>query len=332
VVQRMTRVSLDIPGIQVGNAHEEALKSGVTAVLFEEPAIASMAVHGGAPGTFDTTLLDPQFSVDKVDGVFLCGGSAFGLEAGSGIQAAMREQGRGFKVGSVNIPIVPGAILFDLLNGGKKDWHRFSPYRDLGYAAAKAAGESFAIGSQGAGYGALVAELRGGLGAASTTLKGGIKVSALMAVNALGSPLIGDGPHFQAALFEQDAEFGGLGLPAHEQESHNHLRIKLRRAVGTNTTIGMVITNAPLDKAGCKRLAVAAHDGIARAIWPAHTPMDGDLIFAVSTGTTGQFDELTLSAAATSVVARSIALGVYEASPNANGLVPAYRQKFSENP
>src|SRR5271166_4001124 len=137
----------DVPGVLVGNAQDTRLASGVTVVLFDEPAVASIDVRGGGPGTRETDLLDPQMTVSRIDAVTLSGGSAFGLDAPSGVQAYLREQGRGYQVGSARVPIVPGAILFDLLNGGDKDWGRYPPYRELAYTAAANASEAFALGS-----------------------------------------------------------------------------------------------------------------------------------------------------------------------------------------
>src|SRR5204862_2616596 len=173
-----------------------AFSSGVTAILFDEAAVASADVRGGAPGTRDTDLLRPEETVERIDAVVLSGGSAFGLDAAGGVQAWMREQGRGFAIGNIRVPIVPGAIVFDLLNGGDKDWGRFPPYRDLGYAAACSIGREFDLGSVGAGAGATTSTVKGGLGSASAVSSSGHTIAAIVAVNAVGSPLIGDAPHF----------------------------------------------------------------------------------------------------------------------------------------
>src|ERR1700674_2461670 len=162
----MNNLLTDITGVRVGHAGDAALASGVTAVVFDQPAVAAMDVRGGGPGTREGALLDVANTVEKIDAIALSGGSAFGLEAGGGVQAWLAEQGRGLNVRGAVIPIVPGAIMFDLLNGGDKAWGRFAPYRDLGYAAAAAASETFALGSAGAGYGATTANFRGGLGSA----------------------------------------------------------------------------------------------------------------------------------------------------------------------
>ena len=204
----------DVAGVLVGHAQDDRLGSGVTAIVFEEPAVASIDVRGGGPGTREADVLEPAATVERIDGIALSGGSAFGLEAGAGMQAWLRERGRGFAVRSARVPIVPGAILFDLLAGGDKNWGRFAPYRELGYAAAENAAAEFALGSVGAGLGATTLDLKGGIGSAVAVTPEGLTVGAIAAVNAAGSVVIGGGPWFWAAPFEQDAEFGGLGLPA----------------------------------------------------------------------------------------------------------------------
>ena len=232
---------------------------------------------GWRTGGRDTDLLAPHATVQAVDAIVLSGGSAFGLDAAGGVQAALREQGRGVAIGNVRVPIVSQAILFDLVNGGNKDWGKFSPYRDMGYAAANAISRDFALGSVGAGAGATTATVKGGLGSASAVTSSGHTVAAIVAVNAVGSPTIGTGRHFWAAPFERNGEFGNLGLPASFDTA---LRVKGGR--GTSTTIGLVATDATLNKAQAMRLAIMAHDGLARAVLPAHAPLDGDTIFAAS--------------------------------------------------
>jgi L-aminopeptidase/D-esterase-like protein len=275
----------DIEGLSVGHATDLRLGSGVTAIVFDEPATASGVVLGGAPGGRDTALLDPSMTVGEVDAFVLSGGSAFGLDAAGGVQAGLREIGRGFVVGNQRVPIVPQAILMDLLNGGDKDWGVQSPYRDLGYAAFKAAAKgSFALGTVGAGTGATTATAKGGLGSASALTSGGHRIAAIVAVNALGSATIGEGPHFWSAPFERNAEFGGLGLPSAINESDTAMRLKGMDT--TATTIGAIVTDAILTKAETHRLAIMAHDGFARALLPAHLPLDGDTVFAAATGRT----------------------------------------------
>lgn len=322
----------DVAGLSVGNARDDTIKTGVTALVCDKPATASVQVLGGAPGTRETDLLEPHNSVQQVDALVLSGGSAFGLDAASGVQDHLRAIGRGFAVGSQTVPIVPAAILFDLINGGEKDWTD-NPYRSLGLGAARAADKQFNLGSHGAGTGCLTATVKGGLGSASTVLPHyGITVGALVAVNALGSPLIGDTRHFWAAPFEMADEFGGLGMPHPWPESARDLRIKFRdQRAGTsahNTTIGIIATDAPLTKAQCKRLAIAAHDGYTRALWPAHTPLDGDLVFGLSTGAAQGSDDLDLaidlSAVAAATMARAVACGIYAANQSDGDILPAW--------
>jgi len=204
----------DIPGIAVGNVEDLSLGSGVTAIVFDKPAVAAVSVLGGAPGGRDTHMLAPENTVEAVDAIVLSGGSALGLDAAGGVQAWLREQGRGVRFRGILIPLVPQAIIFDLANGGNKDWGRFSPYRDMGFAAAAAARAApFELGTKGAGAGATTATVKGGLGSASAITRSGHTVAAIVSVNAVGAPTIGDGPWFWAAPYERDGEFGGLGWP-----------------------------------------------------------------------------------------------------------------------
>jgi D-aminopeptidase len=323
-------VITDVAGVRIGHAQDASLASGVTVVLFDAPAVASVDVRGGGPGTRDTELLDPAMTVDKVDAVVLSGGSAFGLDSPSGVQAFLREQGRGFAIGPARVPIVPGAVLFDLLNGGDKAWSRFSPYRELGYAAAASAGSDCALGSVGAGLGATTVNFQGGLGSASTSVNG-ITVGAVAAVNAVGSVTVGDGPHFWAAPFEQAGEFGGRGpAPA---VTPADLATRTKGAPGMSTTIVVVATDAALNKMQAKRVAVMAQDGFARAIYPVHTPLDGDTVFVAATGARSLgdpvLDVMRIGSAAANVVARAIARAIYEAKALPfPGALPAYRDKF----
>ncbi len=266
----------DVGGLRVGNAQDARLKSGVTVVLCDTPAVAAVQVLGGAPGTRETDLLEPHNTVETVHAIVLSGGSAFGLDAASGVQAALRERGIGFDVAGHIVPIVPSAILFDLANGGDKDWGRFPPYREIGFDAVQAASHDFVLGTSGAGTGATTATVKGGLGSASARLPSGVTVGALVAVNAVGSPTVGPSRHFWASPFEIDGEFGGLGCPHPMPGDADRILLKTRQP-GVSTTIAVIATDVVLTKASAKRLAVSAHDGFARAIWPAHTPMDGDL-------------------------------------------------------
>jgi len=274
----------DVPGLRVGNAQDDALKSGTTVLLADDPFTASVHVMGGAPGTRETDLLAPDKSVVAVDALVLSGGSAYGLDACSGVVDGLRAAGRGFRLGDATIPLVPGAILFDLLNGGDKTWAE-NPYRALGRAAYDAAAEDFTLGTIGAGTGALSAMVKGGLGSASLHLPDGTMVGALVAANPVGAVTTPGDRHFYAAPFEVDAEFGGMGPdPATGLGMTMESRKMASMSPRENTTIAIVATDATLTKAQCQRMSVAAHDGIGRATVPAHTPYDGDLVFGLSTG------------------------------------------------
>lgn len=329
----MKNLLTDIAGVRVGHADDARLASGVTAILFDKPAVASADIRGGGPGTRESALLDPVNTVDAIHGLALAGGSAFGLEAGGGVQAWLAEQGRGYQIGNAVIPIVPGAILFDLLNGGDKAWGRYPPYRDLGHAAAAAASNDFRLGSVGAGLGATTVNYKGGLGSASAVTPSGVRVAALAAVNAVGSVTIGDGPHFWAAPFEVGNEFGGYGMPDQMKPEMLAMRIKGGPAATSieNTTLAVVVTDAILTKAQARRLAMMAQTGFARAIYPVHAPLDGDIVFAAATGEK-PIDPLVglteLGMLAGNVIARAIARGVYEATalPFA-GALPAFRDR-----
>ena len=330
----MKNLLTDISGVRVGHADDRRLASGVTAVVFDQPAVAAIDVRGGGPGTREGALLDLANTVERIDAIALGGGSAFGLEAGGGVQAWLAEQGRGLAVRGAVIPIVPGAIMFDLLNGGDKAWGRFAPYRDLGYAAAAAANETFALGSAGAGLGATTANFKGGLGSASAVTQDGVKVAALAVVNAVGSVTVGDGPWFWAAPFEIGAEFGGRGLPPSFTPDMLAMRIKGGAAATSaeNTTLAVVVTDAELTKSQAKRLAMIAQTGFARAIYPVHAPLDGDVLFAAAT-CEKKVDPLAglteLGMVAANVVARAIARGVHEATALPFlGALPAWRDRF----
>jgi L-aminopeptidase/D-esterase-like protein len=324
----------DIAGVRVGHADDTALASGVTAVIFDSPAVTAIDIRGGGPGTREGAVLGLANAVERIDAIALGGGSAFGLEAGGGVQAWLAEQGRGFIVRDAVIPIVPGAICFDLLNGGNKKWGRFSPYRDLGYAAAAAAAPDFTLGSVGAGLGATTVNFKGGLGSASAATPAGVRVAALAVVNAVGTVTVGDGPWFWAAPFEIDGEYGGRGLPASFTPDMLTMRIKGGDAATSveNTTLAVVVTDAILTKPQAKRLAMIAQTGFARAIYPVHAPLDGDVLFAAATGEK-PIDPLVglteLGMIAANVVARAIARGVFTATALAfPGALPAWEDRF----
>jgi L-aminopeptidase/D-esterase-like protein len=324
----------DISGVRVGHADDAALASGVTAIIFDAPAVASIDVRGGGPGTREESVLHLEGTVDAIDAITLSGGSALGLDAAGGVQAWLAEQGRGLRIRDAVIPIVPGAICFDLLNGGNKAWGRFPPYRDLGYAAARAASADFALGSVGAGLGATTANFKGGLGSASAQTEGGILVAALAVVNAVGSVTVGDGPWFWAAPFESGNEFGGRGLPP----SFNPGMLKARLKGGPeanaaeNTTLVVVVTDAVLTKPQARRLAMIAQTGMARAIYPVHAPLDGDVVFAAATGQKPidpLFGLTELGMVTANTVARAIARGVHAATALPFlGALPAWGDRF----
>jgi L-aminopeptidase/D-esterase-like protein len=271
--------------------------------------------------------------IGAVDAIVLSGGSGFGLDAATGAQAWLREQGRGFPIGEARIPIVPQAICFDLSNGGDKNWGRFPPYRDLAFLACEAAaGGRFALGTAGGGYGASTVTYKGGLGSASAMTSAGCIVGALAVVNALGSAVIGEGPHFWAGGLEVDGEFGGHGLPDRITAEMRRLQWKGGREHAT--TIAVVATDASITKAQTKRLAIAAHAGLARALRLSHALLDGDTVFAAATGKRQLEnpidDQIEIAAVAADCLARAIARGVYEATNPGPRWIgpPAYRERF----
>lgn len=316
----------DVSGLLVGQAGDARLKSGASVLVGARPFTAGVHVMGGAPGTRETDLLAPDKLVEEVDALVLSGGSAFGLDAASGVADGLRSEGRGFAVGDMRVPIVPGAILFDLLNGGAKDWSE-NPYKALGAKALAARGEVFALGTAGAGLGATTADLKGGIGSASFVLQSGVTVGALVAVNAVGSAVVNDGPQFWAGPWEMGDEFGGRGAGGRVGPGMPVTKLGQHQS----TTIGIIATDARLTQAQCTRLATAAHDGFARALAPSHTAMDGDLIFAASTGARPAPDLaglVELGHAAAICMARAVARGVYEAQPQGDDKLPCWRQKF----
>lgn len=324
----------DVPGLTVGNAHDARLMSGVTVIIPGRASVAAIDVRGGGPGTRESDALGLAGSVDAVHAIVLSGGSAFGLSAATGVQCWLAERGIGFPVGPARVPIVPQAVVFDLLNGGDKRWGASPPYEALARSACDAASRDFALGSSGAGFGATTATMRGGLGSASEILGHGLVVGALAVVNAVGSATIAETHHFWAAPFESDREFGGLKSPAHLSADALQPRLKGTRA-GESTTIAVVATNAKLDKRQAHRLAVMAQTGLARALYPVHTPLDGDAVFALATGEIALGDDefaalARLGTYAANVLARAVARGVYEAAAVPPGWTgpPAYRTCF----
>jgi len=320
----------DVAGLSVGHSEDRRLLSGVTAILVEGDNVASGVTRGGAPGGRDTTLLEPGMTVERIDAVVLSGGSVFGLDAAGGVVGYLRSQGVGMAVGSARVPIATQAITFDLLNGGDKDWGRQCPYYDLGWQAAAAArSDPFALGSAGAGLGATTATFKGGVGSVAMTTASGFTVAALAVVNAVGSVTVGRSRHFWAAPYECGGEFGGHGWPARFEA--DDLATCIKGGAPPSTTIALVATDAQLTKTQAQRLAQMADDGLARAVRPAHAPMDGDTVFALATQRQALDEPLghltELGQAAADCLARAIAVAVFEAAvpePNYIG-PPAYR-------
>jgi L-aminopeptidase/D-esterase-like protein len=324
----------DVPGLLVGNAHDARLRSGVTVLTGEAPFTAIVDIRGASPGTRDTNALNLTSVGYPVDAIVLSGGSLYGLDAVSGVLAHLRAQGRGhaYETGIAPLPIVPGAILFDLANGGDKNWGDETPYPALGRKAAEQVSRAFPLGNVGAGFGARAGQYKGGLGSASTVLADGTVVGALAAVNSVGSPVIPGTDAFWAFPLEQAREFGGrrpdrfdtlsLDLPPDMKEGPK---------AGTNTTLVIVATNAAVSRVGLQQIAIQASDGFARAVRPSHTPFDGDLVFAVSTAAeppehTDPNQTLLLGHIAADAVARAISRGVYEA--DTLGPYRSYRRTF----
>jgi L-aminopeptidase/D-esterase-like protein len=324
----------DVEGLAVGQAEDAACRTGVTVLLADEPANAVVEVRGGAPGTRDTEALDVVNLVGQIDAIVLSGGSVFGLDAASGAMAVLAAQGRGYALapGAPRAPIVPAAILFDLANGGDKSWGDMPPYRELGRRAAQTAAADFALGNAGAGLGAQAATYKGGLGSASAIADDGITVGAVVAVNSLGSPLIPGSDVFWAFPFELDNEFGGRRLKHDYRNARDELPTDMRGArPRTNTTIAIVATDADVSRVELKRIAIMAADGMSRALRPANTPFDGDIVFAVATGKRPlaeprQRDVMRVGSTAADCLARAVARGVYEAQSLGNSV--SYRDTF----
>jgi L-aminopeptidase/D-esterase-like protein len=280
----MTGSITDVAGILVGNHHkldpDATLGSGwavgTTVIVTPPGTVGAVDVRGGAPGSRETDLLEPANSVRYVDAVVLTGGSAYGLAAADGVMHWLEGQDRGVAMDGGVVPIVPGAVIFDLPVGG---W-QCRPTADFGYAAAAAASTDFELGTAGAGVGARAGVLKGGLGTASVTLPElGVTVGAVVAVNAAGNVVDPDtGLPWMAHLTKA---FGLVPPPAEQVAALGALD---REKSPLNTTIAVVATDAALSPAACQRMAVAAHDGLAHSIRPAHTPIDGDTVFALATG------------------------------------------------
>lgn len=324
----------DVRGILVGQAEDRAGITGTTVVVAELPAVAAVDIRGAAPGTRETELLAADALVDRIDAVVLSGGSAFGLDAAGGVMEWLAAAGRGFRVGStgaseIRVPIVPAAILFDLGFPGRRNWNGASPYRELGRRAVAAAAKDFALGNAGAGLGARAGSLKGGIGSASLVLACGATVGAIVAVNSWGSTVRPDCGRLWAAELALPGEIGPQPSPPDAPVDLEDFSGTRAAGSGAATTIAVVATDAPLDKAGCRRLAVMAQDGLARAIRPIHTPFDGDSVFALSTGTGSPVDArllLPIGCAAADCLARAVMRAMIGAEP-LNG-VPSWRQRW----
>ncbi len=341
----------DVDGLLVGHAHDQQAKTGTTVLTSSEPFIASVDVMGGAPGTRETDCLGADKLVERVDALVLSGGSALGLDAASAVANELGKQGKGFPVGNVNIPIVPAAILFDFFNGGHVSVDG-DLYRALGASALKSATSEFELGTAGAGFGATTADYKGGLGSASLVLPNGCTVGALVAANPHGSVVVPGTDRFWAAPYEVANEFGGLGVAAPEEALLIPQNQKLKAFedlsrqrgehvadidpdVPMNTTIAIVATDAKMTKAQLKRFAVAAQDGIARAVVPAHTAYDGDLVFSVSTAkrdlSDPVADSMLLGHAGALCLTRAIARAVFTASSDSSDTLPSWQSEFGRS-
>lgn len=326
----------DVGGIHVGHHHRldpdaslgAGWASGVTVVLAPPGTVGAVDCRGGAPGTRETDLLDPVNSVRFVDAVLLAGGSAYGLAAADGVMRWLEERQRGVQMGAGVVPIVPGAVIFDLPVGG---WD-CRPTAEFGYAACEAAGDALSVGTVGAGVGARAGVLKGGVGTSSVTLPSGVTVGALVVVNAAGEAVDpATGLPWMADLI---GEFALTTPPSEQIDALAQLPSPLS---SLNTTIAVVATDAALSPAGCRRMAIAAQDGLARTLRPAHTPLDGDTVFALATGAvevppaTGTPAALSpetglltaVGAAAADCLARAVLGGVLAAESVAG--IPAYR-------
>ncbi|HTZ38341.1 MAG TPA: P1 family peptidase [Stellaceae bacterium] len=319
----------DVPGILVGQAEDREAITGATVVLAAAPAVAAVDVRGGAPGTRETELLGSATLVERVDAIVLSGGSAFGLDAASGAMDWLAAQGRGFAVGKARVPIVPAAILFDLNFPGRKHWTGEPPHRGLGREAVAGAGRDFALGNAGAGLGAKAGRLKGGLGSASIALAGGPTVGAIVAVNACGSTVRPDCGRLWAAELALPGEIPPQPAIPEAPLDLDDFSACGDGLAGANTTIAVVATDAALGKSACRRLAMMAQDGLARAIRPAHTPLDGDTVFALATGSGGEVDTAMLTRLG-SLAADCLARAVMRAIVAADSLggYPGWRQRY----
>ncbi len=309
---------LDVGGLKIGQAHDEHVKTGVTVILPGAPAVCAVDVRGGGPGTRETDALANGGLIDRVHALVLAGGSVYGLAAADAVTTWLGGQRRGYAPGPEPIPvspIVPSAILFDNANGGNKAWGNAPPFHTLGLAACEAAGKTIQLGRAGAGYGATAGIYPGGLGSASETVDG-ITVGAIIAANPVGSPFMPGTNCYWAWPYEVGGEYGGTRPSAdYVYGPASDTKLAFLKAAGQSTVIGAVAVNAALQQKQLKRIAIMAQDGIAMAVQPAHTPLDGDTIFALSTGDKVCESPVLLAelgAAAARCTARALARGVYE--------------------
>ena len=302
----------------MGQAHDAHARTGVTVILPDRAALASVDVRGGGPGTREVSTLSDGGLIDRVHAVVLSGGSVYGLAAADGVCAWLGTQGRGYvaRDGIPVSPIVPSAILFDNANGGNKDWGLSPPFRALGLEACDVAGTHIQEGAAGAGYGATAGLYPGGLGVA-TEVVDGISIQAIIAANPVGSPFLPDTRCPHAWTYERDGEFGRAQPPAdYRWTDPVDTKLSVLRAAGQSTVIGAVMTDAALSQKQLKRLAIMAQDGIAMAVQPSHTPLDGDTIFALSIGDQAYDTPVQLAAlgaAAARATARALTRGVLAA-------------------
>ncbi|WP_233341670.1 P1 family peptidase [Robiginitomaculum antarcticum] len=314
-----TNSILDAGGLTVGQAHDSLVKSGVTVILPEAAAICSVDVRGGGPGTREIMALCDGGLIEHVHAIVLAGGSVYGLAAADGVTAWLGAQGLGYVAGKAPVPVspvVPSAVLFDNANGGDKAWGMTPPFRRLGIEACDGAAVRLLEGRIGAGYGAMAGLYPGGLGSASEKL-GNITVGAIIAANPVGSPFMPGTDCPYAWTYEVDGEFGGKRPPENYALSvAQDTKLSSLKLAGQSTVIGAVAVNAALTQKQLKRLAIMAQDGVAMAVRPAHTPLDGDTIFALSTGNApcaGPVHLAELGAAAARCVARALTRGVIKA-------------------
>ena len=304
--------------------------TGVTVVFAEGRAVGAADVRGGAPGTRETEALLPEGLNVGVDAIVLSGGSVYGLDAAGAVTTWLAQSGRGFRLAGAPMvaPIVPAAILFDLTNGGDKNWGATPPYRPLAIKACQSASLDFKLGNAGAGFGGRAGAYKGGLGSASAVSDDGIEVGALVAVNSFGSPVMPGTSTLWAWAFEQNGEMGQQAPPRTGAPLDLPDDLKRPPQPGANTTIAVVAANAALTPAQAKRIAIMAQDGLARALRPVHTPLDGDVVFAIATGARPLEEPAPLQVArlgsiAADCLARAVGRAVFEAE--ALGPWEAYR-------